>query len=110
MLGTYAYESTIRRFFLEKDEYKCTDEEKLEAQNKADSLSTLYQMLIILDSSMASTNETFDYNLKFNPTKANALTKGYEALEPYGWYYENEDEKKVLDGTHELYDKEKKNA
>lgn len=111
LLGAYTYESTIRRFFLEKDEYSCTDEEKLEARKKAESLGPLHQMLIILDASMASTNETFDYNLKFNPTKGNALTKGYEALEPYGWYFESETEKSVLDGTHELYkkDEEKKN-
>ena len=64
----------------------------------------LHQMLLILDASMASTNEIFDSN--FNPSKGKALLKGYEALEPYGWYFESEEEKKVLDGTHELYEKE----
>lgn len=105
-LGTCIYRSTLRRFFLDKDEYKCTDEERQEAQKKADSLSMLHQMLVILNESMASANETFNYKLTFNPTKGNALLKGYEALEPYGWYFESEDEKKVLDGTHELYEKE----
>ena len=108
-LGSYVYGSTLRRFFLDKDEYQCTDEEKDEARKKSESLSTLHQMLIILDASMAGTNETFDYKLKFNPDKGNALSKGYEALEPYGWYFESDDEKKILDGTHELYEKEEKN-
>lgn len=105
-LGAYIYGSTLRRFFLEKDEYKSTDEERKAAQEKADNLSPLHQMLIILHEAMTSTNETFDWKLQFNPDKGNALLKGYEALEPYGWYFENEAEKKVLDGTLELYKKE----
>ena len=34
--------------------------------------------------------------------------KGYEVFEPYGWYFEDEKERQVLDGTSELYRKEKK--
>ena len=50
--------------------------------------------------------------MNFNPSKWKALLKGYEALEPYGWYFESGEEKKVLDGPHELYEKEpgKKNG
>ena len=107
-LGASVYRSTVRRFFLDKDEYKCTDEEKKAAQEKAASLSTLHQMLIILHESMTSTNETFDWSIQFNPDKGNALLKGYKALEPYGWYFEEDAEKKVLDGTHELYRKDEK--
>ncbi|MDO4305919.1 MAG: ParB/RepB/Spo0J family partition protein [Eubacteriales bacterium] len=105
-LAAYVSLSTLRRFFLDKDEYKCTDEEKKAAQEKADGLSMLHQMLIILHDAMASTNEPFDWKLQFNQVKGDALMKGYEALEPYGWYFEREDEKKVLDGTYELYAKE----
>ena len=105
-LGAGIYGSTLRKLFLDKEEWTCTDEERQEAQKKADALSMLHQMLLILDASMASTNETFDYKLNFNPSKGKALLKGYEALEPYGWYFESEEEKKVLDGTHELYEKE----
>lgn len=105
-LAGYVSPSTIRRFFLDKDEYKCTDEERKAAQEKADGLSTLHQMLIILHEAMASTNEPFDWKIQYNPVKGAALMKGYEALEPYGWYFESEDEKKVLDGTYALYTKE----
>ena len=31
--------------------------------------------------------------------------KGYEVFEPYGWYFEDEKERQVLDGTSELYRK-----
>ena len=105
-LETFIYGSMIRRFFLTKNEYNCTDAEKDEARKKADGLSMLHQMLITLDVSMANFKEITDYNLKFNPAKGSALLKGYEALEPYGWYFESEDEKKVLEGTYELYEKE----
>lgn len=109
-LEGYVSPSTIRRFFLEKDEYKSTDEERKAAKEKAAGLSVLHQMLIILHEAMASTNEPFDWKLHFNPAKGDALMKGYEALEPYGWYFESEDEKKVLDGTYELYVKEENDA
>lgn len=68
-------------------------------------------MMIILHASMENTNETFDYHGKFIKSKGDVLLKGYAALMPYGWYFENEAEKSVLDGTNELYEKdeEKKN-
>ena len=44
----------------------------------------------------------------FNKNKGDALLKGYEVFEPYGWYFEDEEERQVLDGTSELYRKEKK--
>ncbi len=108
-LGAYASRQEAKSFFLDKDWYSCTDEEKQEATKKAEGLSTIHQMLITLNKAMANTNEPFDWKLHFNEEKGNALRKGYEALEPYGWYFENEDESKVLDGTLELYTAEEKN-
>ena len=104
-LSAYVEKSKIYRFFLDNDWYNSTEEERQEAVKKTESLSTLHQMLIMLNTSMTGCNETFDWKLQFDSGKGNALTKGYEALEPYGWYFENEEEKKVLDGTHELYKK-----
>lgn len=95
---------------MEKEEYECTDEEKTKAREKAENLDTLHQMLIVLHNSMASASgATYDYNLCFAPEKANALLKGYDALVPYGWYF-TEEEKMVLDGTHELYKKSEEAA
>lgn len=97
---------TVQCFFVDKDWYNCTDEEKQGAQKKAAALTTLHQMLIILNDTMARRNEPFNWKLEFDAGVGDALKKGYEALEPYGWFFENEDENKVLDGTHELYKKE----
>lgn len=69
---------------------------------------SLHQMMIILHNSMKICNEPYDYNLVFNKNKGDALLKGYEVFEPYGWYFEDEKERQVLDGTSELYRKEKK--
>lgn len=107
LVDSYISTSSLRRFFLDKDYYKCTEEELQEAREKAESLSTLHQMLVALHESMSNITETFYYDMSFRKEKANALLKGYEALEPYGWYFDSDDEKKVLDGTHELYQNKK---
>lgn len=104
-LGSSVYSSTLRDFFLEKDYYKSSEEERAEAQKKAEELGILHQMMIILHNSMANINEPFNYNLEFIEKKGHALQKGYEALEPYGWYFEKEEEKEVLNGTFSQYKK-----
>lgn len=108
-IGTSVYGSTLRRFFLNKQEYECTDEEIQEVKSKIENLSILHQMLIVLHESMKCINEPFNYDATFNERIGQALLKGYDALEPYGWYFENDEEKRVLDGTHELYENKDSN-
>lgn len=91
-----------------KSYYESSPEEKKAADESAGKLSSLHQMMIILHNSMKICNEPYDYNLVFNKNKGDALLKGYEVFEPYGWYFEDEKERQVLDGTSELYRKEKK--
>jgi len=107
-LGSYIYASTVRDFYLKKSYYESSPEEKKAADESAGKLSSLHQMMIILHNSMKICNEPYDYNLVFNKNKGDALLKGYEVFEPYGWYFEDEKERQVLDGTSELYRKEKK--
>jgi len=104
-LGGGTYESTVRKFFLSKEEYMSSEEERNEAKEKTIKLSVLHQMMIVLHFSMQV--ETYDYNGMFIKTRGDALLKGYEALEPYGWYFESEAESEVLYGTHELYPKKR---
>ncbi|MCM1245771.1 MAG: ParB/RepB/Spo0J family partition protein [Roseburia sp.] len=106
-LGTSVFESTLKSFFLTKQVYECTEDKLHEVKSKVENLSMLHQMLIILHESMKNNNELFYWNGTFNAERGKALLKGYEALEPYGWYFENEEEKQVLDGTHELYEEMK---
>lgn len=107
-LGSYIYASTVRDFFLKKSYYESSLEERKTAVEKAEKLSSLHQMMVILHESMKKCNEPYNYNLIFDKSKGNALLKGYEVLEPYGWYFENEKERQVLDGTSELYRREKR--
>lgn len=41
-------------------------------------------------------------------TPMEAASNESESCHTYGWYFENEEERQVLDGTSELYRKEKK--
>ena len=106
MIGSGVYGSTLRSFFLPKDEYKCTEEEKQETRDKVEKLSMLHQMMIVIHAEIKRSNETFDYDGRFNKSKADAIYKAYQAFEPYGWYFE-ETELAVLTGTSELYVKPK---
>ncbi len=105
-LGSCIYVSTVRDFCLKKSYYESSDEEKKVADETVRGLSSLHQMMIILHNSMKNCNEPYDYNLIFNKNKGDALLKGYEVFEPYGWYFEDEKEQQVLDGTSELYRKD----
>lgn len=106
-LGSYIYASTVRDFYLKKSYYESSVEERKVADEVAGKLSSLHQMMIILHNSMKSCNEPYNYDLVFNKNKGDALLKGYEVFEPYGWYFEDEKEQQVLDGTSELYRKKK---
>lgn len=106
-LGVYVSAMPLRKFFSEKEWYNCTDAEKEEISTAIDKIGLVNQMLIILDHAMSGINEISDWNLHFIAEKGNALLKGYEALKPYGWFFENEDETSVLDGTNSLFEPQK---
>lgn len=106
-LGSYIYAGTVRDFYLKKSYYESSAEERKAVDEAAGKLSSLHQMMIILHNSMKSCNEPYNYDLVFNKNKGDALLKGYEVFEPYGWYFEDEKEQQVLDGTSELYRKKK---
>ena len=66
-------------------------------------LSITHQMLVFLHGSMITVGETYDYSGRYAKEKADKLLKGYEALELFGWFFEMDEEKQVLDGTSELF-------
>ncbi len=106
-MDTCLFKRRLIRFFIEKDEYKATDEEKKAAQEKIDKIGTLsHQMLIFMHTEMTQITELINYKSEFNQERGEALLQGYKALEPYGWYFATEEEKSILDGTNEMYKKE----
>lgn len=89
-------------YFLEKNTMKVPEEEISKAKEKARSMSMTDQMLIMLDTSMKG-EEPFDYNVDYKKEKGQAMLDAYKVLEKYGWYFEDEEERAILDGTAELY-------
>ena len=94
----------IQCFIIGDDYYSHTAEERKEADEKAENLKPLHQMLVILHHNMKDIKNITWSDAIYREDEAAKLMRGYAALEPYGWYFEDE-EKMILDGTHELYTK-----
>lgn len=92
-------------FFTEKDYYSCTDEEKAEAEKKLKGLSFTHSMLVALHNK-AKDMELVDWQGHYKKDAGEKMKRCYEILKPYGWTFANKEAEKVLDGTHELYEKE----
>ena len=103
LIGYGLYGSIARGFFLEGGEWKHSEEERKQANETFKGLSITHQMLVFLHGSMNTVGETYDYSGRYTKEKADKLLKGYEALELFGWFFEMDEEKQVLDGTSELF-------
>lgn len=104
-LGAKINRTDLNKFFLDKDIYDCTEEERTESREKAEKLKMLHQMLVFMHAAMKET-EPFDYAAEYKKSSAENMLKCYQALEPYGWYFENDEEKQVLEGDSGIYGKE----
>jgi ParB family chromosome partitioning protein len=102
---SYLAPSQLSRFFTKQPLYACTKEEKKEASQKAAKLSILQQMLVMLNVVMNET-ELVKYNGTYYKENGQALMDGYKVLRLYGWSFEDEEEEKVVDGSHEFYEEE----
>lgn len=100
---SYLAPSQLSRFFTKQPLYACTKEEKKEASQKAAKLSILQQMLVMLNVVMNET-ELVKYNGTYYKENGQALMDGYKVLRLYGWSFEDEEEEKVVDGSHEFYE------
>ena len=108
MLSGYGYNSynSIAGFFTKDGYYKASEEEKLEADKKMDTLSVTQQMLI---AALSFTDKDLaDYSGHYNADSGKVISTYVEALEEYGFCFYGDEEKALLNGTHELYVKEEK--
>ena len=105
VLGAEISRNDLDKFFLDKDFYDCTEEERMISREKAGKLKMLHQMLVLMHAAMKVT-EPFDHAAEYQKSPAENMLKCYQALEPYGWYFENEEEKQVLEGDSGMYGKE----
>lgn len=100
----YLLLSELRKFFTGKSSWDLSDEELAESTEKINSLTVIQQMLIFMSISMDK-GEIYDYNGFYKEEIGQALLDGYKVLERYGWSFESEEDKQLLEGTHELYTK-----
>ena len=100
--GASVYPSTMRKFFTCGEEYQLSKEERSAAQEKVDSLSVIHQMLIVLDHAIDK-EEPFDYTGKYREQYGEKAALVYGIFEKYGWSFDDEVEKQIIDGTSELY-------
>lgn len=103
--GGYMCLAHMRNFFEDKEDFKCSDEEKNAAQIKVDGLSITYSMLVALHNAARDIGDIFDWKGDFKPEIGERLVHCYEALKPYGWTFANDDDLLILTGKHELYAK-----
>ena len=101
----YIEVSNLRRFFTGKAEWKCTHEEKDEANSKVKGLSIFQQMLLTMHYAMEHIGEIYDYSGIYKENIGQALMDGYKVLGQYGWSFDSEEDEQILDGTHPLYAK-----
>ena len=104
-INTYLGPSELRRFFTGKADYEASQEAKDEANDKLSKLHLVQKMLIQLDYAMDNVGDLMDWRCRYNESKAQQLTEAFKILKKWGWTFEDE-EKSILDGTHELYTKE----
>ena len=107
LLERCAYLSFVNMvgFFTDKEYYNCSMEEQAEAKKKLEGLSYTHSMLLALHNA-AKCTELVDYKGCYKKDTGETLKQCYDVLKAYGWTFASEDAEKVLDGTHELYEKE----
>ena len=105
--GVGLYSTTLYEFISGKNSWSISEDEKKIVKEQVDKLSMTQQMLIYLHISLNQASDNIcDYFGKYNKEKGKTLRVAHEILSKYGWSLANEDEQKVMDGTHELYVKE----
>lgn len=103
-MDSFVSTNKLVTFFLNKDYYKTSKEERETVKPQIEALDMLLQMMIIVHEN-AKELELAEYNGCFRESHANMLKALYKVLELYGFSFTSEEEEQLLNGTHELYTK-----
>ena len=88
-----------------KESWQVTMEDMESLKDQVSNLTEIQEMLITLHFGLCyQEGRIVSTYGDYNKDAAKKVMDAYMVLKPYGWYFE-EDEKKVLDGTHEYYEK-----
>lgn len=89
-----------------KESWQVTMEDMESLKDQVSNLTEIQEMLITLHFGLCYQEGRIvsTYRDPYNKDAAEKVMDAYMVLKPYGWFFE-EDEKKVLEGTHEYYEK-----
>ena len=91
--------------FFGKSYYQMVEEEREPIKKKIAQMSDIEQQLVLIYESEKILGDMYDYYGRFQEEMARKYIAAHKVFQRYGWNL-TEDEKKILDGTHELYAKE----
>ena len=99
--------TTLAKFLIntKKNWYELSDETKKNAMEELEKTSILHQMMI---GAYVSTSDLtyMDYNNHYKENTGKVVMALTEALNEYGFSYSDDEQNKVMEGSHELYVKE----
>lgn len=105
-LSTYLTDNKYISFLCGKSVYDCSKEDREDAKKKYTDMSVLHQMLIYLDGAMDNAGDIYDYYGCYKENLGSNLLSAYEILIRHGFSFNDENEEKVINGTHECYKKQ----
>ena len=101
--------NTLKEFFLGCECYKAEKEDIEKAEKKMEGLSLLHKLLCVASAKVAGA-ELMEWNYHYRTITGNRVMKFYEVLEKFGFAFPNDEQKGAVDGTSNLYVKEKNNG
>ena len=109
-LGAWLSYSATTTAMLGKELYdKSVKEEDLsKAEEKGRQLSTYHQMMAITWAKLLDSNISDQYYPRYAKKTGECAMRFANLLETYGFSFESEESMRILDGTHDLYEKEEK--
>ena len=100
-------EYTLTNVLLGAQAYKNADEEeKKKATDRATALPILYQMTAVAFSSLEYLTLTGYYGVIYNEGAGEKLKAMHDILSNFGFSFADEESYKLMNGEHELYEKE----
>lgn len=102
-------QNTVAKILLGKDTYRAADEEETaKALEKAKALPILYQMIAVAFNELEYLNLIRYVGTEYQKSSGDKLQEMHDILGMFGFSFADEESYKIMDGEHELYEKEDK--
>ena len=102
-------QSTIAEILIGRDTYRAAgEEEEAKALEKAKALPILYQMIAVAFDELKYLNLIRYGSIEYQKSSGDKLKEMHDILGMFGFSFADEESYKIMDGEHELYEKEDK--